>query len=293
MDTQIKYRAFVETVNRGSITAAAEAMKYTQPGVSRMVRSLEEEWGIRLLERGKKGVVPTNEGQHLYELCQTLLENQNRLDQAIAQIKGAIVGTIRIGAYFSVLMNWIPNLLLITGERHPKLDFQMFEGNAEEQIDLLRRNAIDVGFLSSSAPEDFTFIPLHRDPIVVIMPKEHPLTGCDRVEPADIANYPFLIKPEHTYGVLKQILLSQTSLTESHYSVKNDNALVGLVNKGMGIGVVGEMVTHSGTPVEYRHFKGEYYRTIGLAVPKWKPVSPALQSFIEIVRGIHQDSVFR
>lgn len=293
MDIQIKYKAFVETVNKGSITAAAESLGYTQPGVSRMIHALEEEWDIRLLDRGKKGVVPTSDGLRLYTLCQQLLEDQNRLEQAIAQIKGSIVGTIRIGAYFSVLMNWIPNLLERMGQLHPQLDFQMFEGNAEEQLSMLRRNAIDIGFLSSSAPEDFTFIPLYRDPIVVIMPQGHPLTQFSNIKPSDIADYPFLIKPEHTHGALRELLLSQTRLTESHYSVKNDNALLGLVNKGMGIGVVGEMVAHSGTPVEYRHFEGNYYRTIGLAVPNWKPVTPALQSFISIVCGCLQEQTFR
>ena len=146
MDTQIKYKAFVETVNRGSITAAAEALKYTQPGISRMIHALEEEWGIRLLDRNKKGVAPTADGLRIYALCQKLLEDQNCLDQTIAQIKGSMVGTIRIGAYFSVLMNWLPNLLERIGNVHPQLDFQIVEGNAEEQISQLRQNAIDIGF---------------------------------------------------------------------------------------------------------------------------------------------------
>lgn len=289
MDNLIKYKAFVEAAKRGSITAAAEFLQYTQPGISRMIRALEEEWDVRLLERSKKGIVLTDEGTRLYGHCLQLIEDQNRLDQAIAQIKGAIVGTIRIGAYFSVLMNWIPDILDIMGRQHPILEYQMFEGNAEEQISMLRNNTIDIGFLSSSAPDDFTFIPLYRDPIVVIMPQDHPLAAYERIKPSDIAKYPFLIKPEHAMGTLKDLLLSQASLIQSNYSVKNDNALLGLVNRGMGIGVVGEMVTRSGLPVEYRHFDGDYYRTIGLAVPNWKPVTPALQSFIDTVCSRYQN----
>ena len=85
MDTQIKYKAFVETVNRGSITAAAEALKYTQPGISRMIHALEEEWGIRLLDRNKKGVAPTADGLRIYALCQKLLDCEKT---GIRQLEG-------------------------------------------------------------------------------------------------------------------------------------------------------------------------------------------------------------
>jgi len=288
MDAQIKYRALVETVRKGSLTAAAESLGYTQPGISRMIRSLEEEWGIRLLERQRTGIVPTEDGKRLFSLCQELLDKQKQIDDTIAQIKGSVAGTVRIGGYYSVLMNWIPEILERLRSSCPKLDFQIFEGNAEEQIEMLRSSEIDIGFLSSSAPDDFTFLPLYRDPIVVVMPPDHPLTAFDVIEPEQLGAYPFLIKPEHSFGMLKNLLLRYPSRMESHYSVKTDNALIGLVNKGLGIGVVGEMVTRSGAKVTFRPLQGDFFRTIGMAVPNWKPVSPALRHFISEVQAMEQ-----
>ena len=281
MDNLNRYRALVETVNKGSITAAAEVLGYTQPGISRMLRSLEEEWGIRLLERGRKGITATDEALRLYPLCLSILERQSVLEQTVAQIKGSIVGTIRIGGYLSVLTSWIPGLLRSLRENYPGLEFQILEGNAEEQLRMMRNNEIDVGFLSSSAPEDFQFIPLYRDPIVVVMPKNHPLSRLKRVCAAELAKYPFLIRPEHTYGTLKDLPDSQSIITESALSVKTDNALLALVRSGMGFGIVGEMVARAGEGITYRHFNREYYRTVGIAVPHWKPVSPALQTFLK------------
>ena len=288
----MRYRALIETINRGSITAAAEAMGYTQPGVSRMLRSLEEEWGIRLLDRGRKGIVATDEARRLYPRCMAILEMQGVLDQSVAQIKGSIVGTIRIGGYFSVLMTWIPDLLKLLHSTYPGLEFQVFEGNAEEQFQMLQNNTIDVGFLSSSAPEDYEFIPLCRDPIVVIMPDDHPLTAFQKIAPENLTNYPFLIKPEHAYGTLRELLHNQPGMTDSGFSVKTDNALLGFVRKGMGIGVVGEMVTKIGAPVTYRHFDPPYYRTVGMAVPHWKPLTPALQTFLREACRLYQSPDF-
>ena len=287
MDAQIKYRALVETIRKGSLTAAAESLGYTQPGISRMIRSLEEEWGICLLERNRTGIIPTEDGKRMFSLCQELLEKQKQIDDTIAQIKGSVAGTVRIGGYYSVLMNWMPDILKHIQNTFPMLEFQIFEGNAEEQIEMLRSSEIDVGFLSSSAPDDFTFIPLYRDPIVVVMPMDHPLTAFEVIEPEMLSSYPFLIKPEHSFGMLKSLLLQYPSRMESHYSVKTDNALIGLVNKGLGIGVVGEMVTRCGAKVESRPLCGEYYRTIGMAVPNWKTVSPALRHFISEVQSMY------
>lgn len=292
MDNLSRYRALVETINRGSITAAAEILGYTQPGISRMICSLEEEWGVRLLERGRKGITATDEALRLYPLCLSMLEMQGVLDQTVAQIKGAIVGTIRIGGYLSVLISWIPKLLQTLGEAHPGLEFQVFEGNAEEQLQMMRNNEIDVGFLSSSTPEDFQFIPLYRDPIVVVMPEKHPLTRQEKVSPEDLTRYPFLIKPEHAYGTLKDLLHNQPAFTKSAFSVKTDNALLGFVRKDMGIGVVGEMIAKNDETITYRHFDKAYYRTLGMAVPHWKPVSPALQTFLAEACRLYQSKEF-
>jgi DNA-binding transcriptional LysR family regulator len=292
MDNLKRYKAFVETINRGSITAAAEVLGYTQPGISRMLRSLEEEWGIRLLERGRKGITATDEALRLYTLCLSVLEMQGVLDQTVALIKGSIVGTIRIGGYLSVLTSWIPKLLQSLDDRYPGLEFQIFEGNAEEQLQRMRNNEIDIGFLSSSVPEDFHFIPLYRDPIVVVMPQGHPLSDLETVSPEDLARYPSLIRLEHAYGTLKDLLYNQSAISKSGFSVKTDNALLGFVRKGMGFGIVGEMVAKTDETITYRHFDKEYYRTVGMAVPRWKPVTPALHTFLREACSLYQSHEF-
>ena len=156
----------------------------------------------------------------------------------------------------------------------------------------MRNNEIDVGFLSSSAPEDFQFIPLYRDPIVVVMPNGHPLSQLEKISPEDLTRYPYLIKPEHAYGTLKDILYNQSAIAKSSFSVKTDNALLGFVRKGMGFGIVGEMVAKFDDTITYRHFDREYYRTVGIAVPHWKPVSPALQTLLREACKLYQAPEF-
>lgn len=290
MNVLMKYRGFVEAVKTGSISAAAEALNYSQSGVSHMIGSLEQEFGFPLLNRAKSGVVLTDAGRQIYALCVQLLEKQEQIDDAAQQLNGTVTGTIRVGAYYSVLMNWFPTIVEHVAARYPQLELQIVEGNAEELFGMMRHNAIDVGILSSSAPEDFSFTPLHRDPVVAIVPKGHPLAARDRLEIADLAPYPFLVKPEHAQGILKELLEAQTFQTSSSYSVRSDNAMLGLVSRGFGIGVVGEMVARASSDVEYRRFRQDYFRTIGIAVPDWKPQTGALRSFIGIVRELYGDA---
>ena len=292
MDLLTKYRGFVEAVKTGSITAAAEALNYSQSGVSHMICSLEKEYGFSLLNRAKSGVALTNEGRRLYDLCVQLLEKQEQITTTVEQISGSVIGTIRIGAYYSVLMNWFPTIIEQVSHRYPQLQLQLIEGNADELFSMMRQNRIDIGILSSSAPDEYLFLPLHQDPIVTILPHGHPLSERDRLDLSDIQMYPLLVKPEHAQGILKNLLESQTEQTISNYSVRSDNAMVGLVGKGYGIGIVGEMVAQHAPDIEYRRFRGDYYRTIGVAIPTWRPVTSALKCILRIIAELYQDDEF-
>lgn len=293
MNVLIKYRGFVEAVKTGSITSAAENLHYSQSGVSHMIGSLEEDFGIPLLNRAKSGVVLTDEGQHIYELCKKLIETQEQINGTIEQIKGSVIGTIRVGAYYSVIRNWFPSIIAEITRRYPALELNLVEGNAQELFDMMHQDKIDVGILSSSASKDFTFIPMYRDPYVAIMPKGHPLTEKEKVEISDLLPYPFLVRQEHAQGILKEILESQTAQTSSRLSVRSDNAMLHLVGKGFGIGMVGEMVAQCEPNVEYRYLVQDYHRTIGFAVPNWKTQTTALRTFIDITCDLYREEYFK
>lgn len=76
MDSNIlKYQAFVEAVRAGTITRAARNLSYSQSGISRMIADLEQEWGITLLERGRKGVVLTSDGAAILPMAEAICED--------------------------------------------------------------------------------------------------------------------------------------------------------------------------------------------------------------------------
>ena len=80
MSNLMKYRAFTEAVKCGSLSAAAAELSYTQPAVSRMISSLEEEYGFLLLNRNKDGVTLTDAGERVFSLCEQILDAEDRLE---------------------------------------------------------------------------------------------------------------------------------------------------------------------------------------------------------------------
>lgn len=107
----LKYLAFVETVEKGSFTKAAESLNYAQSSISKMIGDLEKEWGITLLQRNKKGVCLTSSGKQILPLVRKILNDFKIIEEKVNEINGIKSGMIRIGTFSSVAINWLPNVL--------------------------------------------------------------------------------------------------------------------------------------------------------------------------------------
>ena len=136
MDTA-KVRALLAAVDLGSISKAAEALGYTQSGLTHMMRSLEEEAGFPLLLRGNRGVSFTADGERLAPRFRELSKAAERLEQELALTRGLERGAVRIGSYSSISLHWLPQILEAFQERYPNIDVELLEGNYPAQ-DLYR-----------------------------------------------------------------------------------------------------------------------------------------------------------
>ncbi len=103
-----KYMAFVKAVEYGSFTSAADALNYTQSGISRMINDLESEWGISLFERGHAGISLTSDGLKLLPQLQRICNEHEMLMMQIEDLHDIQSGIIRIGTFSSVATHWLP-----------------------------------------------------------------------------------------------------------------------------------------------------------------------------------------
>ena len=107
-----KYLSFVKTVELGSFSKAAEALNYSQSGISRMIGDLEREWEITLLERDRNGVRLTSDGLRMLPFARQLCEDYARLLEQVDELGNLKSGLIRIGTFSSVATHWLPKIIL-------------------------------------------------------------------------------------------------------------------------------------------------------------------------------------
>lgn len=143
----LKYLAFVKTVENGSFTRAADVLHYSQSGVSRMIRDLESEWDVTLLERSRAGVALTSDGSRLLPLAKGLCDQYRRLQTEVDDLHGIQSGLIRIGVFSSVATHWLPNIIRAFQQDYPGIDYELLLGDYTEIETWIAQGRVDCGFL--------------------------------------------------------------------------------------------------------------------------------------------------
>ena len=170
-----KYEAFVRAVELGSLSKAAEELGYTQSGISHMMQSLEEEVGFPLMTRTSSGIMPNTEGEMLLPTIRHLLSTNESLEQYISKIKGADTGRIRIAAFPSVATYWLPDILREFQQDYPHVEIQIKEDGCDVIDTMMENREADLCIYAGGEDHNFEWIPLYRDQLLAIFPKDHPL----------------------------------------------------------------------------------------------------------------------
>ena len=175
-----KYQMFLKTAACGNFSKAAEAMNFTQSGVSHAVQSLEEELGVTLLSRNRGGVVLTADGRALLPQIEELCAAHHALMQSAASLRGMDTGLVRVATFSSVSAQWLPSILKSFGEIYPNIEFDVVTSDFYEQVEeWILKGTVDCGFLRLPSVKRLHTYALHQDVLQIILPCDHPLAGRD------------------------------------------------------------------------------------------------------------------
>ena len=170
-----RYEIFLKVCETGNFSKAAQALNYTQSGISQMMAAFEEELGVQLFARAKKGVTLTDNGTRLLPYIQEMANQKDKLRQAAFNINHKIEGKLRIGSFSSITALWMPDVIHFFNENYPQVEVQIFDGNYDEIRNWIIHGQVDCGFLSYIVADDLKFYPLCEDPLCAVIKKEHPL----------------------------------------------------------------------------------------------------------------------
>lgn len=242
MDTNIlKYLAFLKTVEYGSFTKAGEVLHYSQSGISRMIRDLETEWDLTLLERGRAGVRLTSEGMQLLPYAQSLCDAAQRLHMQVDDLHGVQTGTIRIGTFSSVATHWLPRMIRAFQQDYPGIDYELLLGDYTEIESWLRDGRVDCGFLCAPVPE-FHTVPLAVDPFRAILPEGHPLAQADAVSLEALCREPFILLERGSNTEIADVFRHAGLSPDVRLTTWDDYAIMSMVESEMGVSLLPELI---------------------------------------------------
>lgn len=286
MDMNIqKYMAFVKTVEYGSFTKAAEILKYSQSGISRMINDLEKEWKIILLERNKNGVKLSSDGMKLLPFAKSVVSDYEKLQMQVDELNGLQSGFIRIGTFSSVATHWLPNIINKFQEVYPNIDYELLLGDYTEIEEWILEGRVDCGFLRLPTHADFETIFLEQDKLMAIIPEKHTLNKYDKVPIKTLCDEPFMLLEKGAKAEVSEIFEKYNLTPKIHFTTWDDYAIMSMVESGLGISILPQLILKR---VPYHIIAKELdipaYRNIGLALRNKKTASLAVKRFLDYLQ---------
>jgi DNA-binding transcriptional LysR family regulator len=289
-----KFEIFNTVVELGGLTKAGEALGLTQSAVSHAIASLESEWGFSILNRGRSGINLTSNGEHVLKYIREMLKWNEEMHQEIANINGLEIGTVRIGTFSSVSVQWLPRILKDFNESYPSIEIKLLEGDYDDIEDWISNGIVDFGFVSLPTSLHFEVLPLKKDRMLCILSAEHPLAEQNEIGFETIKQEHLIMSKKGSDNDLRRILKENNVTPNIKFELADDQAIFSMVQHGMGIAILPEMTLYR-VPNNIRilNLERENYRTIGIATPSFKTLAPATKKFIEYLKSwLSEDTSF-
>ena len=282
----VKFEIFSTVVELGSITRAGEVLGLSQSAVSHAITSLESEWELTILNRGRSGIHLTSNGERVLKYIRDILKLNEEMAQEIANINGLEIGTIRIGTISSVSIHWLPEMMKMFNERHPSIEIKLLEGDYNDVEHWISTGLVDFGFVSLPTSKHLEAVPLKKDRLLCILSEEHPLAEHNEISFEMIKDESLIKSKKGSDNDLIRIFKENNVKPNIKFELSDDQAIISMVENGMGISILPEMVLHR-VPTNVRTIKleGENYRTIGIASTSFKTLAPATKKFINYLKS--------
>ena len=249
---------FREVATRGSFSAAAEALSFTQPAVSQHIARLEKQLGTRLLEREPRGLSLTDAGTAMLHHAEALLDAARRAEDDVRAHGGVHVPTVRLGAFPSAAAGLVPMAFRELRAAQPSLRLQLRILEPHESLTELASRRIDLGLVIDTdldpvpTPPGVELVHVHDDPMHVVLPAGHPLARRPAVSLGELAGENWLLPclsgtcPDSS--IVRRACDRAGFEPQIHFESDDYQALQGLTASGMGVALIPSLASQSLRP---------------------------------------------
>lgn len=280
----IKYYAFAKVVELKSISKAAAALGYSQPGLSHILNAFETELGFPILIRKNRNIEPTHNGLKVLDYCKQLIEVEHNLHAAVSDINNNILtGTIRIGAPNSMLIGFVSDLIGVFTSKYPSAEINVHESTLADVYKGLNECIIDVGFITENISDSCKFYPLFEDEICIALNKNHDLAQYDKISFDMLEDYEFIMQLKGWDDIASLVVNRLPFKPKVKYYSASDVASLAMVANNLGVYILSALQAPLlPENVTIRTFSENVTRKIGIGVKSIKSITSSQKEFIEI-----------
>lgn len=284
-------QAFRAVVENGSFRKAAEAVRITQPALSRRIEKLESALNVKLFERTTRKVTLTNVGRAFLPQVERVLDDLDIALMTIGELGSDRMGSVTIACVPSTAYYFMPHVISTFHGQYPKIKVRVLDASANEVNSAVALGEADFGvsFSGNLAPEvDFELLLQER--YVVACRRDHPFAARDRVSWHEMYEHDY-ISLDKTSGnrlVLDQALMRIHPKRPSICETRHVTTMIGLVEAGLGVAAVPSIAM----PVSPHHclvsvplVEPEVVRNVGLLKRRGRTLTPAAVKLEQLIRA--------
>ena len=240
----IRLRYLAEVINTGAIRKAATKMGIAPSAVSRQITLLEEELGLGVIERHRRGVIPTEVGQLLMTYYRQYTAQRNSILAEIKSLQGLHSGTVHIATGEGLIQDLINGPLHTFKKNFPDIAISIQVMSAREILGIIREDEAEIGLLLNQNLKDpsVSIRGKQIQPLVAIIPRNHPLANKKKVNLEELSLWPIGLLDER-FGIRQVIehaaYVAKVQLVPS-LSTNSINCLIEHTTTGKGITILPE-----------------------------------------------------
>jgi DNA-binding transcriptional LysR family regulator len=257
-----RMRVLREVAARGSFSAAAEALSFTQSAISQQIAALERETGTKLVERGARGIRLTEAGEVLVRHADAVLTRLASAEDELAALAGLRGGKLRLSTFQSAGATLIPRAIAAFHRRYPDVELALIQAEPEPAGEMLRAGELDLAIvydfdgIPGGLDEGLNCVHMLDDPYALLLATDHPLADRARIRMSDLAEERW-INSAPPSGCRRAVIHSCVQAGfDPHVAFEMDEILgmQALVAAGMGVTLMprlGLTTVHPGVVVRW------------------------------------------
>jgi DNA-binding transcriptional LysR family regulator len=282
-----QFEVFEAIARLGSFTRAAEELHLTQPTVSMQIKKLTDAVGLPLFEQLGKRIHLTDAGHALLITCREISERLENFEMTVSDMKGLKKGRLRL-AVVTTAKYFAPRLLGPFCQQYPGIEVALKVTNRERVLERLQENLDDL-YITGQPPQelDVECRPFLENPLVVLAPHGHPLSGRKNIPLKRLAQEPFLMREpgSGTRQALERLLEAHRLKVNIRMELGSNEAIKQAIAGGLGVSVLSrhtlalDAATRQITILDVEHFpiRRQWY----VSWPRGKQLSVVARTFLD------------